>query len=236
MALLIIIIIQILIITWLINYLLHHDNGPREPRAALFGAGLFGVLGVVIGMVLEFFLIPASSLPSPGQTRITAPIIEIIISCAIIGLVEEFAKSGPLARWIYKKSYFNEVSDGIIYFGIAGLVFGAIENIGYALAYGPAVGLDRIITIPFMHGGFASIIGFAVARHKLLGGSKATIYGAYFLAAALHGFYDFGLFYRHTWSIYSSLAITVIANFIIFQLYDTARKEDYEHGLAGPPA
>ncbi len=125
-----------------------------------------------------------------------------------------------------KKGYFDEVSDGIIYFGITGLIFGAIENILYALTYGTATGLDRVITIPFMHAGFTSIIGYAIARQKVLGLPQRVVTMGFVTAIALHAFYGFGLFYDHTWSRLSSLGLTVVINLLIFWLYKRARRTD----------
>lgn len=226
--------LQLLLVVWLIRYLLHRDKGEREPTSALIYAGVLGVFAVVIGSILELVIIPATALPVPGEPARHIAISTIIIGCLTIGIIEELVKAVPLKRFIYNKGYFDEVSDGIIYFGITGLIFGALENVSYALSYGTAVGLDRVITIPFMHAGFTSIIGYAIARQKILGLDKSVITRGFLIAIGLHAFYDFGLFYDRPWSRYSSLALTVVINLIIFYLYKKARQTDRARTAAPP--
>ena len=222
----IVIALQVLLVVWLIRYLIRRDKGPKEPFTALAYAGLLGVFAVIIGSILELFIIPSTALPVPGQQAVHIGVATIILGCLAIGIIEELAKALPLKRFIVKKDYFNEVSDGIIYFGITGLIFGALENISYALSYGTATGLDRVITIPFMHAGFTSIIGYAIARQKVLGLPQRVVAMGFITAILLHAFYDFGLFYDHTWSRLSSLGLTVIINLIVFWLYKRARRTD----------
>ena len=225
----VVIALQVLLVIWLISYLLRRDKGTKEPGAALFYAGLVGVFAVIIGGILELFIIPATALPVPGQPAVHIGVVTIILGCLAIGVIEELSKALPLKRFIVKKSYFNEVSDGIIYFGITGLIFGALENVMYALTYGTTVGLDRAITIPFMHAGFTSIIGYAIARQKVLGLPKRVVTAGFVTAIGLHAVYDFGLFYNHTLSRLSSLGLTVVINLLIFWLYKRARRTDATH-------
>ena len=222
----IVIALQILLVILLIRYLLRHNKGPKEPAAALFYAGILGLFAVIVSSILELLIIPSTALPVPGKSAVHVGVVTIILGCLAIGVIEELAKALPLKRFIVKKDYFNEVSDGIIYFGITGLIFGALENVSYALTYGTAVGLDRVITIPFMHAGFTSIIGYAIARQKVLGLPKRVVTTGFLAAIFLHAFYDFGLFYDHTWSRLSSLGLTVIINLLIFWLYKRARRID----------
>lgn len=228
---LIVIGLQLLLALWLIRYLVRNDKGPREPFSALLYAGVLGFYAVIVGIVLEFFIIPSTALPNPDQSAAHVGVASIVLACLAIGIIEELAKALPLKRFIYKKGYFNEVSDGIIYFGITGLVFGALENISYAMAYGSAVGLDRVITLPFMHAGFTSIIGYAVARQKVLGLSQSVITRGFIVAIGLHAFYDFGVFYNRPWSRISSFALTIGINLLIFYLYRRARRTDAQHPM-----
>jgi RsiW-degrading membrane proteinase PrsW (M82 family) len=218
--------LQILLTIWLIRYLLRNDRGPKEPIGALLYAGMLGVFAVVIGSVLELFIIPSTALPAPGETAVHVSVATIALACLAVGAIEELVKAVPLKRFLENKGYFNEVSDGIIYFAIAGMLFGTLENIGYAVTYGSAVGIARIITIPFMHAGFTSIIGYAVARHKVLGAPASTVTLGFALAIGLHTLYDFGQFYGTRITRVSSLVITVVANCAVFYLYKRSRRLD----------
>jgi RsiW-degrading membrane proteinase PrsW (M82 family) len=218
--------LQILLTIWLIRYLLRRDTGPKEPPLALVYAGVLGVFAVVIGSLVELFIIPSTALPVPGQTAAHISVTTIALACLAVGVIEELAKAWPLKNFLYDKGYFNEVSDGIIYFGIAGMLFGTLENIGYALTYGSAVGFARLVTIPFMHAGFTSIIGYAIARRKVLGSPAGMVAAGFALAIGLHALYDFGQFYGTKYTRVMSLVITIAANLAVFYLYRRARQSD----------
>lgn len=234
--------LQLLLVILLIRYFVTHDKGPREPLSALIFAGVVGFYAVIIGVVLEFFIIPSTALPDPGKPATHVGVITILLACLAIGVIEELSKAVPLKRFLADKSYFNEISDGIIYFGITGLIFGALENISYAFAYGASVGLMRVISIPFMHASFTSIIGYAIARQKVLNLPRRVVTKSFILAIGLHAFYDFGLYYNHAWSRYAALILTVFINFAVIYLYRRASREDaarvvtttYPPSAAGP--
>lgn len=218
--------LQFALVAWLVRYFLRRDKGPQEPKGALLYAGMLGVFGVLVASVLEAYIIPAGAIPTANQHDLHISLPGLVMACIAVGVIEEGAKALPLKRFLYDKLYFNEVSDGIIYFGIAGMLFGALENIGYALTYGSGVGLARIITIPFMHAGFTSIVGYAIARQKMLKLPAHSWWRGFLLAITLHAVYDFGLIYGSTASRIVSLALTVVVNLAVFYLYKKARRLD----------
>jgi len=225
----IVIILQVLLVYWLIKYLIRRDKGPKEPVLAVIYAGILGVFAVIVAGIINSIVLPIIGLPGPATSAAGISLTTLIIGVLSIGMTEELAKALPLKRFIYHKGYFNEVSDGIIFFGITGMVFGALENIFYALNYGSAVGLDRIIAVPFMHAGFTSIVGYFIARRKVLGRPEWTVTYGFLLAIGLHSLYNFGLFYDQPWSRMLSFALIVIINLTIFYLYWRARRTDARH-------
>lgn len=223
---LIVVLLQILIVIWLIRHLIRGDKGPREPFFPVVYAGLLGVFAVAIAGIINAFTIPIIGLPLPGESTANISLFSFIIGCLAIGVTEELSKALPLKNFLQNKAYFNEVGDGIIFFGITGMVFGALENLMYAATFGSDVGLMRILTVPFMHAGLSCIIGYAVARRKVLGRPQWTVSLSFTLAIGLHALYNFGIFYNQPWSRYLSLALVIIINYMIFFLYKRARRTD----------
>lgn len=221
-----VILLQILLVVWLIRYLVRRDTEPKEPALPVIYAGLLGVFAIIVAGTINSITLPIIGLPGPTSVAANTSLATLIIGCLAIGITEELSKALPLKRFIYKKGYFNEVSDGIIFFGITGMIFGAIENIFYASNYGSSVGIDRIIAVPFMHAGFTSIVGYYLARQKVLGRPKWTATYGLLLAIGLHSLYNFGLFYDQPWSRLMSFALIIVINLSIFYLYWRARRTD----------
>jgi RsiW-degrading membrane proteinase PrsW (M82 family) len=226
MILFLIVMAFVLIAAGLAWYLISHDRGEREPIGALWIAAGFGFVGAIAAAVIESVLIPAKHV-LPG-----AALPVLFGSTLLVGVIEEACKFLPLALFLYRKRYFNEHTDGVIYFALAGLGFGLPENILYSLQYGAGVGLGRIILTPLFHAAITAMVGFFLARNKLARGSfRATLY-ALVLAMVLHGLYDFGL--ASGVSIYAlvSIAITLALSFGLFLFYAKATELDQAEGRA----
>src|SRR5206468_1205377 len=112
--------IQVLLLVWLVRYLVRGDRGPKEPFGALLYAGVLGLFAAIIGSFLESLIIPAGALPTLHNQTTSISATGLVLACLAVGIIEEGCKALPLKGHIYKKPYFNEVSDGVIYFGIAG--------------------------------------------------------------------------------------------------------------------
>ena len=100
-------------------YLIAHDRGEKEPIYALWIAAGLGVAGAFAAGFLEGWLVGDATFLS-GETG-----SKLLASALAIGIIEELCKFLPLAIWIYKKRYFNEHTDGVIYFTlrvISGLI------------------------------------------------------------------------------------------------------------------
>lgn len=213
---------------WLtIRYLINRDRGTKEPANALLIAGLFGVLAVVLsyGMNSRFV---ADAVAGSGAVALFGA----ARAALMIGLIEESAKLLPLAWWLYHKKYFNEVTDGIIYFGTTAMMFGIIENVLYTLSYGGEVGLVRLVTVPFMHAGFSVWFGWLLARHKAYRNNRLLVLAGYLIAIGLHAAYNFGLMYGTWYSGLASLVLVIVANGAIFYLYGRAERRDRRLGLS----
>lgn len=207
----------------LIRYFLAHDRGPREPIGALWIAAGFGVLAFVAAYLLEMLI------PNPAVAVIHHQIFKSFYLYLSVGFIEEFFKFVPLAFFIYKRKYFEEHNDGIIYFVIAGLVLGLIENILYNYAQGPLTGTVRIFLTPMFHGGLTAMVGYFLAKKKVEHKSWLTVFAAFFGAVLIHGLYDFG-FGSGLWLM--SIMLTILVTVGLFLFYHRANELDRKQGIS----
>lgn len=226
MSIFIIILIFILIAAGLAWFLISHDKGEKEPVGALWVAFGFGFAGGVVAGILEVLIIPLKSL-SPG-----APLLTILVAALGVGIIEEGCKFIPLSLFIYPKRYFNEHTDGIIYFAIAGLGFGLPENILYTIQYGASTGIARIFLTPIFHAALTGMVGYFLIKGKLSNKPRRKVWLMLGLAMVLHGLYDFGLTTGKTVFALMSVLITIGLSFLLFLLYFRATELDQRMGLS----
>lgn len=216
-------------LAWIfIRYLLQHDRGSKEPAKIVIMAGILGGLATIAALFLEKWLLPDKLITNPLGLSTGS----LVGSSLLIGVIEEGVKSLPLAFFIYRQRYFDEITDGIIYFATAGMIFGLLEDIGYDLSYGDATGLTRIIAGPYLHAGLCALFGYMLARRKVLKTNRAYVVAGLLAAMTLHGLYDLGLFYQKGWSLLMSLLITAAVNFGVFLLFKYSQRSDRSLGLA----
>jgi RsiW-degrading membrane proteinase PrsW (M82 family) len=207
----------------LVWYLLWHDHGRRLPVEALWLACCFGCLAMMIAALGEGRFVPSVFLHYPQAF----PLTDRVGYFLGIAAIEEVAKFLPLAVYIYRKAYFREYVDGVIYFAICGLTFGLGENILYTMTYGAKVGLMRLLLTPFLHAATTAILGFYLMRLRLH--RRA---GVWALAAAmaavilLHGLYDFGVGSNQPFLLTMALAITLALTQGLFLVFIEANARD----------
>lgn len=204
-------------------YLIAHDHGEREPVTALWSAFGFGFLGGIMAILLEHPL-PVDALDGK------APLATVFWVTMAVGVIEEACKFLPLALCIYRKSHFNELTDGVIYFALAGLGFGLPENILYSIGFGSGTGLLRIVLTPFFHAATTAFIGYYLIRCKIYKQRLGLAATALVAAMLLHGIYDFGLASSVTVLAIVSLFITVGMSIYLFILYLHAGEADAREG------
>lgn len=207
-------------------FLIAHDRGEKEPIYALWLAAGLGLAGAFVAGLIEGKVIPTGSL-QPGAAQAA-----LLRSSLEVGSIEELCKFLPLALFIYKQRYFNEHTDGIIYFALAGLGFGLPENILYTEQFGAKTGLARLLMTPLFHAAITGIVGYFLVRRKLAGKSPWLIVGPLVGVMLLHGFYDFGL--TSGVAVYASLAllITLGLSVALFALFARATELDQDAGLS----
>jgi len=227
MSLFVILIVFILIGASLSWYFISHDRGEKEPVGALWSAVGFGLVGIVLAVLLEALVVPHNI-----QTATNQPTALLLRTFLMVGIIEELCKFLPLAIWIYPKKFFNEHTDGIIYFALAGLGFGIPENILYALSFGAGTGVMRIVVTPIFHATTTAFVGYYLAKSKV--DHKPLSRVAFALAGVmlLHGLYDFGLAGKFPILIVVSLMITLAMTTMLFILFTRANETDQAEGLS----
>lgn len=216
----------ILIAVALAWYFIAHDRGEREPIGALWLAFGFGFVGGIVAAIVEHSFISPKSI-SPSATLTT-----ILVASMAIGVIEESCKFIPLSFFLYPKHYFNEHTDGIIYFALAGLGFGLPENILYTLQFGATTGFKRVLLTPIFHAAITGMVGFFLINAKLAKRSLIPVWIVMLLAMAIHGLYDFGLASGLATYAVMSVAITLAMSFVLFLLYTRATDLDQRLGAS----
>lgn len=216
-----------------ILFIVKADRGSKEPVGALFGAMGFGILAVIAAGTLNEIFVPAEVLDQLGSEDAGNVSNATLLKAAlIVGVIEESVKALPLAFFIYKKRYFNELTDGIIYFGIVGLTFGIIEDFSYSLMYGGEVGVMRVITSPYLHAGFCAIFGMYFVQKKLLNKSWLVVLFGYAVAVLAHAIFDFAAFTAGPVSLLVLLIITIVVNVSLFVFFKKAKRLDEARGMS----
>jgi RsiW-degrading membrane proteinase PrsW (M82 family) len=149
-----------------------------------------------------------------------------------VGVIEELCKFVPLATYLYKQRYFNEHTDGVIYFALAGLGFGLPENILYTLQYGSRTGLIRLVLTPIFHAAITGMVGYFLIKRKLLGKKAWGVFLPLTAAILLHGLYDFGLAVGTGFYALMALLITLGTSAGLFVLFLKATEQDQDAGLS----
>lgn len=223
MMLFIVVVVFILIGVLLTWFLLANDPGEKEPVSALWIALGLGFIGALAAGPVENLLISKSALLSNTASLST------LAATLTVGVIEESFKFIPLALFIYRKKYFNEYTDGVIYFAIAGLGFGIPENILYSLSYGSSIGFLRMILTPMLHACTTCLVGYFLIKKKIEKRSILLPIGALLAAILIHGIYDFGLSSGSGGLATLSLLITAGLTVSLFMFYLKATDLDQKY-------
>lgn len=219
---LIILSLFVLTATWLARWFIKHDKGQPEPRRALWKAFFIGVGAMIAAGILESILIK-DDITNPDLFFSAHTLLKDFM---LVGIIEEAVKFVPLLLWLWRKPFFNERTDGVIYFALGGLGFGFAENILYTLADGAGTGIGRLIIVSFFHAALTGAAGYFVARAKIKSMSKWSILAPLAAVMLLHGLYDFGLASGSVLYVLGALAISLYMTIGMFTLFGRAAKAE----------
>lgn len=207
-------------------HFIRNDRGSREPVGMLWTAFFLGFGGALLSGILEALFIPANYLD-----RFTS-YAQLGVATLGIGVIEEASKFLPLALLIYKRKYFNEHTDGPIYFGLAGMGFGLPENILYTIQFGTGAGFLRVFMTPFFHAAITAIVGYMLIRGKLRRISFRPVAAALAAAMLVHAVYNFGLMSQNGFFALISVMVALSVSIGLFLLYGHATARDQAIGLS----
>jgi RsiW-degrading membrane proteinase PrsW (M82 family) len=158
-------IVPMLIYPWFLYWM---DRYEKEPLPLIGAAFLWGfipaaILSLISQLILGF---PFMLLDQSGAVG------NAVLAIGIAPVTEEIFKG--LAVWLVFLLWRNEfdgVFDGIIYGGLVGFGFAAIENVFYFAEAGGSIVFLRAVLFGLNHAFYTSLtgVGFGVARHARKG-------------------------------------------------------------------
>lgn len=185
----------------LLWYIRRLDKYEPEPWSLIGLAFLAGCLSVIPAYFIEKFL-------GLGASGFWGTLYSAFIVAA---MTEELCKGAFAFGFMWRKHHFNEVLDGIVYFGVAHMGFAITENLAYIFlnSHGNIVqalmtGFLRTTTAVPLHVISGMIMGYHVgkARYARSAGERWRELGeAIAIPILLHGVYDVAAFNQDTSNI-----------------------------------
>ncbi len=192
-------------------YVIRSDKYEPEPMSAL-------LLSFVLGTLL---IIPAVALGRLIAWN-SSSIVQTFYQCFIqVAFIEEGLKLILLLLLFYKRPYFNEPLDGIIYAVMIGMGFATAENLLFAGKHPWFFYVQRACTAQLAHAAFSIIQGFYIGQARFAANKPKR--NRYLLIAwvtswALHGAYDLFLQISPlTWVTLFSIIILIISAVLAFR-------------------
>ncbi|MBN1121407.1 MAG: PrsW family intramembrane metalloprotease [Anaerolineae bacterium] len=144
------------------------DRYEKEPLPLLLAVFLWGfVPAAVLSLISQLIIgIPLLMLDETGL------LADQVLAVAVAPVSEECFKAiAVLAVYLIWRREFDGVLDGVVYGGLVGFGFAAIENVLYFLEVDAAVIVMRTIVFGLNHAFYTSLtgIGFGIARHSRKG-------------------------------------------------------------------
>lgn len=192
---------------YLVWHFHHADKYKNESFALLIGTF---VLGAALAFVAAAVEPPAVPQAAAGTT--------FLFFLVSVALVEELAKFVAVRILPYRSAKFDEAMDGVIFGVTAALGFATIENIGYVLQYGGALGIFRAFVSVPGHAFYGAIMGYYLAESKVRRKPWLAAWGL-LAAVLLHATFD-ALAFRA-----GVLALLVLPAFVWFVYFAVVKKE-----------
>lgn len=209
------------------------DKYDREPLQWLLFAFMLGMISLIFPVVFENLIEPLGIRESSDLWR------TLVYAFLGVGFSEEIAKFAVLRVFIYKKKYYDDPMDGIVYSVMISMGFASLENVMYVFNSSTPIqtALVRAFTAVPAHGVFAVILGYYLGKARFTYSFKRTSVLVKGLIAAIlfHGTYDAFLFYdnfsRYNLDLgaFATLSIGIIISLVMIrkmQLNSPYRKRE----------
>ncbi len=162
------------------------DRYEPESLRTIMMAMFIGALSIIPAVIIQLVSDP---LPLFQIGGLAGAFYESFIQVAPS---EEFSKFIFIYLFIRKKPFYNEINDGIVYYGAGAIGFALLENIFYVFDYGFTIGILRAFTSIPLHTFCGVIIGYHAGLARFTDQSKPTniIIRGLFLAYLTHALYN----------------------------------------------
>lgn len=147
----------------------------------------------------------------------------ILLSFIVIALSEELVKFMVLFFYPFRKKFFNEPFDGIVYSVVIAMGFATIENMIYADLFGRETTILRAFTAVPAHAIFGVVMGYFIGIARFDSKNRLR-YLAYGLGSAifLHGIYDFFILQQYyEWLMLFATFTLLLSGYLSFLLIKT---------------
>jgi RsiW-degrading membrane proteinase PrsW (M82 family) len=204
------------------------DVSRPTPRGVTYATLGFGALTCVPALLIEVVMREAL-----GDARLIGG--RFLDAFVVAALVEESLKLAVVLGYARRKVGLRDVMDGMVYCIAASLGFGLIENAAFAWS-DPTTALVRSMTAVPVHVVSSGAMGYFVGRSQFVRReSRVAVLAAGLLSAvAIHGLYDWAIFYRGPhWQV-QSLAVLGVGSLLLSAMLRHAMKVDV--AMYGPDA
>lgn len=207
----------------LLIYFYRRDKQKKEPFSLIWKTFAFGFLAVIPAGLIEFFVDAFFSVFTGGLMQ------SFFKAFVVAAFVEESLKLAVVFIFVYRRTEFDEVTDGIVYTITASLGFAFLENLLYSFGP-PYVLIIRGITAVPLHAIASGLMGYYIGMTKFSGVNM--IGRGLFYAILIHGTYNFLLF-TGTVSVIGVIPLLIFCWIILRNHTNRALRFDKEHGLSG---
>lgn len=185
----------------LLVYIRRLDKYEPEPWSMVALAFLAGCLSVIPALIIETLL----------DIKVGGFFGTLYSAFVVAAMTEELCKGGMAWLFMWRKPQFNEVMDGIVYFGVAHMGFAITENLMYIfvkpdgnIVSALMTAFMRTTTAVPLHVISGMIMGYHAGMFRYARTSREKwSHGlqAIFLPILLHGVYDVAAFNQDTTKI-----------------------------------
>jgi RsiW-degrading membrane proteinase PrsW (M82 family) len=180
------------------------DKLEKEPLKALILSFLLGMLAILPTLLLETAGVHLLDrlLAKEGWLYYS------LLAFVVVAFTEELMKWTMVRLYAYKRTFFNEPFDGIVYGVMVSMGFATLENIGYVFQYGWQTGLLRMVLAVPAHATFGVLMGYYFGLARFVGKEREwglKIRGL-LLAVLFHGLYDLFLMAQQDNTITDSIS------------------------------
>lgn len=215
-----------------IFYFYRHDKDKKEPKNKVIVAFFSSILASALSAFFESIAWIVSK-HALGFSQIdyinhlktihtVRTLFLLIPEITVNASIEEILKFLMLYLFFYKKRFFNRVSDGIFFGVIIGLGFAFFEDLLYLNGDGPTVWVRAFFIL--FHPTTIGIVGYFLAKHKILRTSKRSVYLALLAVSLLHAAHNWLLLWREDWSTILFFGLLAFLYGELFILYYQSQK------------